>query len=389
MHCTNGIVIQKSHVPSSSQSTSETVQHQETGKQRIKTFTAMTTEIPAYIQTKRQNTDIHQDVQRNMHEGEERCSHMTDTLWVMAKSQARANRAEQRIPNWTGFNYQISDDDNDSYHNIEYLPAINHSPSSHDTVLELLNQSKIKAEKLGLMETDVVLDIAIYTKAVEIFMNPRYIDLKDFTVLHLGAFHTTCIFIAVIGKCFGDAGLRDIIVESNLLGESSVDQMLKGKHYNNAVRVLKYIYEAIKRLLIENFEKGICNQSDTLDITYREFKNSLELHELVSAPKPKTMENVYENCEKVVEGIHKYEQLLLDGDLGPTASVWTSFLQMVQILFDFIRLIKLGNWNLHMQATEKMLPWMFAYDRLNYARFLTYYWVTMQKLPETHPAIHE
>ena len=35
------------------------------------------------------------------------------------------------------------------------------------------------------------------------------------------------------------------------------------------------------------------------------------------------------------------------------------------------------------------LPWMFAYDRPNYARFLTYYRVTMQKLPETHPAIHE
>ena len=108
----------------------------------------------------------------------------------------------------------------------------------------------------------------------------QYIDLKDFIVLLLGAFHTTCIFIAVIGKRFGDAGLRDLIVESNLLGESSVDQMLKGKHYNNAVRVFKYIYEAIKRLLIENFEKWICNQCDTLDITYREFNNSLELQEL-------------------------------------------------------------------------------------------------------------
>ena len=209
-----------------SQSTSETVQYQETGKQRIKTFTAMTTEIPVYIQTKRQNTDIHQDVQQNMHE-EERFSHMTDTLWVMAKSQAHANRAEQRIPNWTGFNYLISDDDNNSYHNIEYLPATNQLPFSHNTVLELLNQFKIKAEKLGLMETDVVLDMAIYSKAVEIFMNPRYIDLKDFIVLPLGAFHMVCIFVAVIGKRFGDAGLCDIIIESNLLGESSVDQMLK------------------------------------------------------------------------------------------------------------------------------------------------------------------
>lgn len=65
----------------------------------------------------------------------------------------------------------------------------------------------------------------IYVKAVEIIMNPRYVDLNKFIVLRLGAFHSMCIFIAVIGKRIGDAGLRDIIVESNQLGESSVDQI--------------------------------------------------------------------------------------------------------------------------------------------------------------------
>lgn len=92
-----------------------------------------------------------------MHEEEERFSNMTDTLSVMAKSQARANHAVQRILKWTGFNYLISSGDNDSYHNFEYLPAINRSQSSHDTVLERLDQSKIKEERLGLIETDVVL----------------------------------------------------------------------------------------------------------------------------------------------------------------------------------------------------------------------------------------
>ena len=62
---------------------------------------------------------------------------------------------------------------------------------------------------------------------------------------------------------------------------------------------------------------------------------------------------------------------------------------MVQILFDFARSIKLGNWKLHLQATENMLPWMFAYDRPNYARLLTYYTAIMQKLPETHAQIHQ
>lgn len=102
-----------------------------------------------------------------------------------------------------------------------------------------------------------VLDMAIYAKAVEILMNPRYIDLKKFIVLRLGGFHTMCIFIAVIGKRFGDAGLRDIIIESNLLGESSVDQMLRGKHYNNAMRVLKYLYDVFKRHMIESFQQSV------------------------------------------------------------------------------------------------------------------------------------
>ena len=44
---------------------------------------------------------------------------------------------------------------------------------------------------------------------------------------------------------------------------------------------------------------------------------------------------------------------------------------------------------LHMQSAEEMLAWMFAYDRPSYSRFQTYYMVSMQKLPETLPSIHE
>ena len=104
------------------------------------------------------------------------------------------------------------------YFQVAYLPAINQSPTKMETVLELLRQSKIKAEKLGLSETDIVLDLAIYAKAVEILSNPIHKDLRDFIVLRMGAFHTSMIILAVIGKLFADAGLRDIIIEANLLG---------------------------------------------------------------------------------------------------------------------------------------------------------------------------
>lgn len=39
-------------------------------------------------------------------------------------------------------------------------------------------------------------------------------------------------------------------------------------------------------------------------------------------------------------------------------------------------------------AIRNMLQWTFAYDRVNYARHMTVYWMEMRSLPDTHPATH-
>ena len=100
----------------------------------------------------------------------------------------------------------MCDSDSNDYHKIGYLPSISKSLTCHDTVMELCSQSKLNAEKLSLLETDVVLDMATYAKAVEVMMNPRHTDLKQFIVLRLSGFHT--MLIVVIGKRFADAALR-------------------------------------------------------------------------------------------------------------------------------------------------------------------------------------
>ena len=54
--------------------------------------------------------------------------------------------------------------------------------------------------------------------------------------------------MAVLGKRFGDAGLRDLLVESGVLPAGSVASILDGKHYNRGVRVYKVVWEALSRL---------------------------------------------------------------------------------------------------------------------------------------------
>ena len=113
-----------------------------------------------------------------------------------------------------------------------------------DTVQEVLRQVKAKAESLGLESTDLVFDHAIYAKAVEVLTNPANKDLQSFINLLMDPFHAFCIYLAVLGKRFVSAGLREIIVEADLIGPGSVEAVLRRKNYNWAL----HVYEALMRL---------------------------------------------------------------------------------------------------------------------------------------------
>ena len=148
------------------------------------------------------------------------------------------------------------------YRNIVgYVPTICQSPTKMDVVLEVLKQCKQKAETLNLNETDLVFDHAIYAKAVEIVMNEKFLDLRTFINIQMGGLHAASIFLGVIGKRFKDAGLKDLIIESRLLGEDQVDQMLKGNQYNNDIRIHCYIAEAISGKKFETFAEWLRNSN--------------------------------------------------------------------------------------------------------------------------------
>ena len=62
---------------------------------------------------------------------------------------------------------------------------------------------------------------------------------------------------------------------------------------------------------------------------------------------------------------------------------------MVQLLLKFIRATREANWTLHLECVKEMLPWVFAYDRVNYCRYLCVYFLDMTVLSSTHPEAHK
>ena len=70
---------------------------------------------------------------------------------------------------------------------------------------------------------------------------------------------------------------------------------------------------------------------------------------------------------------------------GVTISKFSSsFTDMVSSLLIFIQAAREGYWKQHIPCIRKILLWIFAYERHNYSRNLSYYWCTKVNLETSH-----
>ena len=171
-------------------------------------------------------------------------------MWILAR---QANTGCQTIPSWTGFNIRTRDQVSVSVSEdvVEYLPTINAPATELTTVFEILNQSELIRRELSLQTIVVVMDQALFTKAIGISWKQK--EHFSHILLRMGTFHTICNALSILGKRFGDGGLKDICIEAELVAEGSINGVLNGKHYNRAIRIHKYIYEALMRLAWAGF----------------------------------------------------------------------------------------------------------------------------------------
>ena len=74
---------------------------------------------------------------------------------------------------------------------------------------------------------------------------------------------------------------------------------------------------------------------------------------------------------------------------GEQSKFWMSYVDIVNnILLVLIRASREGNWLLHLHAIRVMIPWCFAYDKVNYARHLLVYLAEVINLQTDHPDGH-
>ena len=401
-HCTNSILVHRplpsvAALPSNQphERTSRTP-HERTRRTHSRSIHTPLMDPPArYVSSHRQGPGQYcVDISR-LTDGEDysQTAQLTDLAWMVARLPAHVSEKlganGPSVPDWAGFNAALCSQSIPSTSKIGYLPVINAPSTQLSTCKKVLDMAVNISQQTKQQDIVVVADQAIYAKLQEILWhdqvkNAEHPERAEFkrVVARMGTFHIICTLLAIIGKRYGDAGLRDILVEANIVSAGSLVGVLEGKHYNRSVKAHQIVAEAFERLRWQEFEEWTrsseleLKESD-LDILYNMF-TKLRHSQSMSIVTELIEHRSFTDLNTAYSDFCKQ-------DRGPMSVFWTSYLDMVDLLRRFIRASRQAEWHLHLQCVRELLPWLFAYDRTNYCRYLSAYWCEMVILPSTHP----
>ena len=241
----------------------------------------------------------------------------------------------------------------------------------------------------------VTFDQPLWWKALKIVdAEPLDSELKNI-VLRLGGFHLEMSFLGSIGHLMSASGLQHIL--ELVYAPNAVVHMLTGKAIARAVRAHLLVDAALNGLLLSNaLGVPLLSQSPSED---REAEEAIseetaaivdlhEAHALYESLMEGTI-SVDEVCNTdVIQRIMTVSEEINDSlKSSRTAALWLQYMDMIDILRQYIRAERTGNWALHLDAISKMLPYLAASGHNHYTKSAWVYLQRMSQLDKQHPDI--
>ena len=308
-----------------------------------KTFTPQKEDIEPYILYRKKGPVMESNPAEHTQSDGFRFSKLQDFHYALVK---QLDESDEFLPGWTAYNIKHNQPLPKSV--LHYLPIIEAPATELATISHVMKSVIDNLDRLKCDAAVLVFDQAIYSKAQQI----RWTDtvLCDRLVLRLGEFHTLCSFLTTVSSRFRNSGLEDILIESGIVAAGSMNSVLRCTSYNKCIRAYKLMYEALRRLQIADF-------LDNASLDDREaFKDgsAADVNSIAVAEASKRLDDyVAKRCGE-----------------SELYSYWQSFIDMMGIALCFIRATRTGSFSLHLDSLREMLPWFFAYDKVNYARYV-------------------
>ena len=214
-------------------------------------------------------------------------------------------------------------------------------------------------------------------------------------VLRLGGFHTEMSFLGSIGHLMAGSGLKDVL--ESFYASNTVVHMLCGKAIARAIRG-HFMVDAVLNAVI-------LASSYNVPLPALEMETEELMETAGSADGKPDLDEAALLYDKLMKGMVSAEQVCQDDVIAKindalqerkkhlkssrTAAMWLQYMDMIDILRKYIRVERMGNWELHLQAVSEMLPYLAASGHNNYTKSAWLYLQRMSRLHEDFPEVYQ
>ena len=280
---------------------------------------------------------------------------LSDEVWCLMRlhpsslQQASECGNNQPVPGWSGFN-AILFPEMAYKSNIGYCPMIDRNSTEYSTIYTVLKHAQKLTSALEQQDTVVTFDLVIYMKAKQIQW--RYPEEFANVIIRMGGFHIALNYLGLIGKKYLDSGLDDLLIESGTYAARTTAALMKGKSYIQGLRAHKLVSEAMFRLMWSAFVAWYASADD---VSLNEEERVLQcisdgIHAL-----QQDQGNVSETVAQLGDDLRELSTLVKTFKEKTRAAFkmflfWEQYIEMVDILLQFIKVERSGNQDLYVSA---------------------------------------
>jgi len=302
-----------------------------------------------------------QDLSHIFHTSDTVSPSAADVLWLFSKYRDLC-----LAPGWNVFMEQLTADYTFDTTFTACLPFINAPPSDYDTIYTALVGAAEKSAAAGQQVCLVTFDQPLYMKARYIIANTTDDRLKN-VIPRLGGFHLLMSFLGAIGFIMDGSGLKELF--NVIFAMNSIDKIMGGHAYYRALRGHILSHAALMKIILKMMDLTDVEEQ-LVEVVYAFDKP------MILAADPPECRGIRDLLNLQITDLKKR---------GPTAQLWVQYLQMVNLVKQFILSERMGKWELHLETVWKMLPYFHASGHFAYAKCAHLYLQDMTKLKTVMP----
>jgi hypothetical protein len=181
-----------------------------------------------------------------------------------------------------------------------------------------------------------------------------------------------------IGHIYGDVGLKQLLVESDVFARVTAEHILSGKDFDRALRGLIMVDEVLNQRFFKQFLTWTEENSKPIP---SELLERFKCLNVAFGEDKSEIQNLLNDIELQIAPL--IESFRSEGrETSPLFRFWDDYLSEVSLpIKHYLASTRHGLWQANQYAKSKLLPFLFSSNRTVYSRFMPYLLLQSYRFP--------